>query len=434
MRKWMLSGMALLALTGCQLPPDFGSAQDRAVVDTPIYPHHAFRFVSQEIADAKDPWSILEAPWADGHESLNVMHNDPVSIIVDEVRLPAEMASGRDLAVIVSVWTASNRDAEPKMVWFQRNTTPGTPLAFADLLIFNDPIWDSEAPPRIRIRVVDITGVRNRETLSAIEKAQGFAGTLSPAIPSPIAGTAIQAAVEAAKLILASEQRQNLLDYTVQFYSPEQRHAAPGSRLAPLRAGSFILVGQKPLKTEDDDLFAKDLAYNFYRGNVSTYSEGAGNKKAYGIPMKGPLIRLTVSKSAAVVSDEMERNHQTILALLREAGRDNSQAILNSLDNMRSNAISLAAVQRVKKMRDAFSLTALCQLYVEKKFLGQPEVKLTYTDEFMILNTLNRIGSCSLSSDRAQVKAQCDQWKGAKFKEGQFKLADEFHCGKGGGG
>jgi hypothetical protein len=176
-----------------------------------------------------------------------INHNEPASVILSRMYLPEDRAwevkeglwwrrglfgspwycqlcrATIDAAIIIDVWTderllEDGKPPKPIVAWYQRGVRAGGQLNFNDIVVYAKSQWNSAAPPRIRVRVLDVTGERNREALNGLETANRFGGTIAAMAGNPLAAAAVEAATNAARLVIANNDNRAVLDFTVQFY------------------------------------------------------------------------------------------------------------------------------------------------------------------------------------------------------------------------
>ncbi|MCB4822686.1 hypothetical protein [Roseicella aerolata] len=176
-----------------------------------------------------------------------INHNEPASVILSRMYLPEDRAwevkeglwwrrglfgspwycqlcrATIDAAIIIDVWTderllEDGKPPRPIVAWYQRGVRAGGQLNFNDIVVYAKSQWNSAAPPRIRVRVLDVTGERNREALNGLETANRFGGTIAAMAGNPLAAAAVEAATNAARLVIANNDNRAVLDFTVQFY------------------------------------------------------------------------------------------------------------------------------------------------------------------------------------------------------------------------
>jgi len=415
-------GALVALLGGCGQQFQLGSPQDQAIVDTPKYETNDIRFVDQNDPDKSKSQLPLQRPWDTGLDKYAIKHNSPISITIDSIKIPPDLrAGGRDIAVLLSITTAPGQESAPLAVWFQRNVKPNQWLNVSNILVFNEPKWDSDYPPRMRVRVIDITELKNEETRLFLQQASGVAGIAASLISGPAASSLAQVAFNAATLVLASEKRESILDYTVQFYSTAQVAAAPGSRLTPIRAGGFVLIGQKTGEATPAQLASTNLHYDFLLREVVEKSQ-AGGTDAFA-PLGLPNIKLSIVNAAAVVPDQVAIHSSTIFTLLEQSAQRNANEIAATAEKLRNSAFAWAAYEGLRRNRNLESLKKVCTLVNEGKYPGGKTAELLSADKDMLIRTLQTISKCSLPTKSAR-EDMCTGWStnGAEFDTQRFVL------------
>lgn len=189
------------------------------------------------------PLSPVYEPPANPADSIK--HGDPLSVLVSGVRIPETVSGPVDVAVVLDIYTGKDPEQQSTalVVWYQRDVRGGMTLAFQNLVVYSVDFWNSDYPPLFRLRVLDVKTERNTATASLLDNASQIASSFGDFLPST-ALPILSLATKTAKLILANQQNQVLIDYTVQFYS-QPFVDATGNRadVASLQRGSWMVVG-----------------------------------------------------------------------------------------------------------------------------------------------------------------------------------------------
>lgn len=274
----------LLAITGCGSTGQQLFGDQSLAVNTPLYRANKIFYIGPPIETAAGAVDRRYAPLVELYEQenseLDVQNGDPVTILVNKAYLPPSLADpqsrtlrnrltfrkSRDIAVLLDFGATAGQDEEVLAVWYQRDVPPDEPLSFENLSVFHQDVWNNDSPPYFRMRIVDVSNERNTRTGELLQQVAKFGGQITQLFGTPAAGAVVGIAGRAAELTLANDANRNLIDYTVQFYSPEHAVQAGGVPLGLFRRGAFITMG-RPLD-EGVEFWDNDFVYDYKRRRV----------------------------------------------------------------------------------------------------------------------------------------------------------------------
>jgi hypothetical protein len=361
--------LIVLLFSGCATTPDFTGV----AVNTPKYyrENKAFygeRLPSSEQHSAKlmklDHLYKLDPS---NRENDLFRHNNPISVVLQSVRLPSDLPTGAtgtiDVAVVLDIHTSTNRGLTTLMAFYQRDVPPGQELNFANLLVYADPMWDEANPPYFRIRIIDVASERNRNTQHFFDKFSNLSGQISGLVPHP-AIPLVAKAIEAAGIVLNNRQNKILLDYQIQFYSQRHIDEAGGAILSPLVAGEWYVVG----RAQDQDSTFWETSFEIDRetGKIVTFREAERDENGEIIVKEGyqevhvPYVKVALVKADAQVPKLVLDRSETLMALLSTtAGKSDVDSLEQVISNLISAVDAFSVERRLRKYRSVEDLRAI---------------------------------------------------------------------------
>lgn len=322
-----------ILLTGCAQTGPGVDKIDNYRVFTPVFADNRVLFVGPRDKSQVSSLSLQTTPIPPKANVPVIKANDPISITVNSVEMPQvwperikkALDSTIDVAVIVDAQTGEDGEMNSYVVWYQRGVTAGQSLNFSNLLVHSEPRWDDRIAPMFRIRVMYVVSERNAETLEVLDQVSSNATSIMQLITVPLASQALNIASQAARLTLASQTNQNLLDYTVQFYGQTSVAKAGGAGLGVLRAGEFVTVG-KPNTEDDRKFWTQEFVYD----NESRVISVKG-----GAEVHAPIARVTLGTFESIIPKiVIERS----TALTQHLAQQNARV---NLDQLKIRAASL---------------------------------------------------------------------------------------------
>lgn len=329
----------------------------------------------------------------DAYESQLVKHNDPLAIIVNSVRLPADGRGRRDIAVVLDVESSTEIDRQQLVVFYQRDVPEGHALNFADLLVYFDPDWDSTNPVEFRLRVIDVMSERNERVRRTLERADSLVSSMEGLVPHP-AIPGIEVAIEAARMILTNRNNRILLDYVVQFHSLATFEGSNAADMGLLRRGSWLVIG-RPNDTDDRfwsrSIFKQRHTDELIAGPLTPDSTATGER----LPV--PSFEVTISTADVQVPRSVLDRSEQLTALLATRGKDDPDSLESAMSSLQFSIRAYAADRRLKKYRTLDDLGALIDLLYEGRALDSAEAEamrrepMLATDQRrMLLSTVRR--------------------------------------------
>lgn len=385
--KWRLGMLGVVGLlAGCAGGEP--SLNDRYTVYTPIYAdNRSFYLVpGATAADVVRRLELTGLPAAaDAERALAVPGNEPLSIMMRSVEIPASHDStGKkiagidgpaDYAVLLDIGVKDDGSTESIVVWYQRGVQPDQSLNFSNLLVYYVPRWDERVAPYFRVRVMDVTTERNAETLRALDRAQGAVGAAVGVVSNPLVSPLVGVAFTAAELVLANRRNRMVLEYSVQLYSQAAVSQSTGSNLGVLKQGSYVVVG-RPIG-ETRSFWGKSLTYDTRTNQVLD-----GNT-----PLNVPTALLSVGTFDSIVPKSVMERSVALTTLLSKLGTGTSLEQVSDAQNRLQATLSAYLLgERLARYRDAPSLKLISDKVGEKSFYDS----LGSEDIFFLLRGLNR--------------------------------------------
>lgn len=411
--------LATLLVSGCAgtLVPGFGE-RDQYVVNTPRYFDNRVFYLAPEPKD--NEWQLQNALQArtSSTDATRIRHGSPLSIILNGVSMPPpELGSdgkpkaqgARDIAVVLDVTTKTSGANESIVAWYQRGVQPDQALNFSNLLIYFDPRWDARLAPLIRIRVVDVTSEKNAEVREALGQVKQFTSSLGPLLPTSSAAL-VSVASRAAELIVTRPNEQ-LLDYSVQFFSEEQISESYGSDLTPLKRGRVLLVGRP-----------RDQTSTFWRGFQGTY-DGATltvlNKKD---SVNTPVVLISVSTAQVIVPVIVSARSTYLQRLLSDSQQGDVTSVKTAGRAVWDGVQTYVLLENLRRARDTVSIRDIYDAYNETS----GKVALGVDDKALLLQALRDISSCQTLLNDTNLKTWWDANRDDfRFMPDKLKLKEE---------
>lgn len=356
---WILLFLAgILSLGGCATAPDLvGHA-----ANTPKYYSENKVFYlarlpedQQHTADLVPLKHIYQVNTA-SREADIINHNNPLSVILQGVRLPENLPGGtRDIAVVLDVHTSGDQGLMTLLAFYQRDVPPGQMLNFNNLLVYADPMWDSSNPPYFRLRVLDVKAERNKSTEALLSKISNLSAEIGGMVPHP-AIPAVTAAIDVASLILSNQRNVMLLDYQIQFYNLNQISNAGGAALGPLLAGSWLAVGR--IKEGKSDFWQKQLTLERKTDRLVIANESKEGATVMPVPV--PYVSVALVKADAEVPKlVLDRSAELLSLLSTPSGKSDVDALESSAESLKSAIDAFTVERRLRKYRSVQDIQGL---------------------------------------------------------------------------
>jgi hypothetical protein len=387
-------------ISGCATPPDLTGYP----ANTPFYYPENRVFYEARLDQADQHTTqliplqhIFEVDPNDPARRKDMIENgDPLSVVLQGVRIPESLPGGRhDIAVVLDICTSGQRGLTTLLAFYQRDVPSGQLLNFNNLLVYADPMWDSSNPPYFRVRVLDVRAERNRRTNAIFEKVSNLSAQIGGMVPHP-AIPLVTTAMDAARLLLSNQQNKLLLDYQIQFYSTEQIANAGGATLGPLLAGSWLAVGR--IRNGDASFWNTILQYERTTCRLITNID----ENPTNVPV--PYVQMALLKADAQVPKLVLDRSESLLSLLSTpAGKSD----LDSLEN---------ASEFLAHAIDAFSLERSLRKYGTIQDVAQIIKKLEKSEELSTYGTrrlmyvMSAISDPSISKDKREPNDWVKWW------------------------
>lgn len=331
-------------------------------------------------------------------------HGDPLTVVVSGVWLPVGLRGEHDIVVLVDVATGEGQEVEPIVVFYQRAVPGGQLLAFANLTVYSDPLWNSDNPPFFRVRVLDLGSDIEQQTQHLLSQSSLLPQALGGMLPHSL-NPIVQVAMQAASAVLGDRQNDVLLDYQVQFYENEQVRAS-GADLAPLRVGEWIAVGRPPEQTA---AFWSTRLW-VHRG-TGIISDEAGQE------IDSPYIRLALLREDLNVPTLVMNRSAALLKLFTtSSGKDDYDGLEKNAELLRSSIEGYIAEGRLKRFRTMDALSDVINL-VKGDDPKSPRRVLTPTTRYRLLSLVNDVTGQEFSVTNP---AGLDQWWRDNYAKGRL--------------
>jgi hypothetical protein len=354
---WKFAALVILfAITGCATGPElFG--EGALVVNTPVYrANRVFYLEPRQVSsdegggqlyyDLVDPVVISYRPRTTT-VAEPVENGEPVTVVINKAYIPSDTAKGkldktRDIAVLIDLGFQPGKQ-EFIAVWYQRDVPVNEELSFSSIPVYSLDAWNSDAPPRFRVRLVDVTAERNTRTAEMLTLASQISGSVISLVGTPASGMAVEIATHAARLVLANQKNTNLVDYEFYFFSEGQLAEAGGAPLALFRKGAMVITGRP--RGQDESFWSQPLQYDHEQKRLQHYnSEGPGKR------VESPYVLASVLTAEALISNLVKQRSAYITKILT----DSAPAVQADLAGLKRNAEELLKSLQVLETRQDF--------------------------------------------------------------------------------
>lgn len=346
----------LVAITGCTTGSElFGEGS--LAVNSPTYRANRVFYMEPRDVKAKDGTQQLYYDLVDpvvlsrisGSKTVAepVGNGEPVTVVINKAYIPGDAADGkldktRDIAVLIDLGFQPGKQ-EFVAVWYQRDVPVNEELSFSSIPVYSLDAWNSDAPPRFRVRLVDVTAERNKRTAELLNLASEVGGSVISLIGTPAAGIAVNIATQAARLVLANQKNTNLVDYEFYFFSEGQLSEAGGAPLALFRKGALVVTG-RPQGT-DEAFWNQAIQYDHSRKRLQLRNlTGAGKR------VESPYVLASVLTAEALISNLVKQRSAFITKILT----DSAPAVQADLAGLKKNAEELLLSLQVLEIRQDF--------------------------------------------------------------------------------
>jgi hypothetical protein len=264
------------------------------------------------------------------------------------------------------------------------------------------------------MRVVDVKDERNKLTRDFLEEAKNVAGGVAAIIPNPAILPGIGIAFKAAQLVLANQNNEVLLDYSVQFYSADTQAAANGAGLGALRRGAFLVVGRP---NADSNFWSKTLVFDKARGQIFADST----------PAPTPFMVTTIATAESIVPKIVIERSAALQKIFTDTIRYNVEQADKEASALKASVDTLVATERVFRYRDMDSVNRISRLLQDavptlpedaapNRSPNSPSANsLSAEDIYTLVSMMSRISGKSFSSSQQAI-----DWWTKKGKNGQF--------------
>jgi len=356
------------AMTGCaSAPPELTGF----AVNTPeTYSENKVFFTQapsegEETTQALLPLEHLYEIEAD--DEFAIKPNDPVSVVLQGVRLPEDLGAGtRDIAVVLDINTSVERGATTLVAFYQRAVPAGQMLNFNNLLVYADPMWDDANPPYFRVRVLDVKAERNRRTGLLLDRVSNLSAQISGLVPHPVIPI-VTTAIDVAGLVLRNQENEVLLDYQIQFYGERHRAESGSATLGSLRAGQWIVLGRA--RAADSSFWDTDMALDrrtdriLREATVTTTGEDGGERtdsQMANVPV--PYVSVAIVRADAEAPKLVLDRSEAMLALLSTpGGKSDIDGLEQAMSDLSSAMNAYAVERRLRRYRSISDIEAIIE-------------------------------------------------------------------------
>lgn len=287
-----------------------------------------------------------------------VEHGDPLAVLVSGVRVPRDGAGPRDIAVLLEVESSTVIGKQELVVSYQRDVTPGQMLNFSDVLVYFDPSWDSAHPVDFRVRVMDVRSERNGRIRATLDRVESLMGSIQGLVPhSAIPG--VDVAIEAATTLLSARENTVLIDFRVQFHSSAVFEGSNQADIGLLRRGSWLAVGRPTSETDAywaRPAFKQRVTDELLPGPIDESSTASGPR------LEVPYVEVTISTVDVQVPKGVLDRSQQLLHLIATTGKNDSEALKESLAKLSSAVQGYVADRNLKRYRTIEDLGTVIDL------------------------------------------------------------------------
>lgn len=345
-----LAAIAILFVTGCSTSPSlFGEGS--LAVNTPTYLANRVFYMEprkvhlgaggdQLYYDLVDPVIISGV--------TNVIENgEPVTVVINKAYVPVDAARDkldktRDIAVLVDLGFLPGKE-EFIAVWYQRDVPVNEELSFSSIPVYSLDAWNSDAPPRFRVRLVDVTAERNKWTAEMLTLASQVSGSVISLIGTPAVGIGAEIALQAARLVLANQDNTNLVDYEFYFFSERHLAEAGGAPISLFRKGAMMVTGRPHDK--DETFWSQKLQYDHSRKRIQLYKDNGPGER-----VESPYVLASVITAEALISNLVKQRSAFITKILT----DSAPAVQADFESLKIEAEALVKSIQVLETRQNF--------------------------------------------------------------------------------
>lgn len=357
----MLLTTAFLFLGGCPAPPDLTGFP----VNTPDYYHENKVFFLEKLSPQNQYKQrsrlfkhVHEVNAQSSRPNDIIKHGDPISVVLQGVRIPEDLQGGtRDIAVVLDVHTSSKRGLTTLLAFYQRDVRPGQLLNFSNLLVYADPAWDSANPPYFRVRVLDVKAERNRRTAAVMEKVSNLSGEISGMVPHP-AIPIVTTAIDAAGLIMSNQENQALLDYQIQFYGTNHTTNAGDATLGPLLAGQWLAVGRA--RHQSSQFWESEMMLDRKTDRVLMKIPTSDGKNTVSTNVLVPYVSMVIIKADAEVPGlVLDRSEELLTLLSTKSSKSDVDLLEMVMSNLKSAVNGYTVERRLRKYKSGQDLRGI---------------------------------------------------------------------------
>lgn len=403
-------------MVGCAspLPPAFG-ARDLNVVNTPAdYPDNRVFYL--DVTNAKNGSTSIVPSWQldkGRMKSAAMVHNSPLSVLVDAVGLPVQEKNAlKDIAIVLDIQSQVSGEARSLVVWYQRGVNSGQTLNFKNLLIHSQEQWDERVAPTFRIRVMDVAGEKNVETRDTLAQVSKFSGALGAMVGNPLAQAAVETATRAASLLLASGANRVMMDYTVQFFDARLVESTHSPNMTPLLTGRFVLAGRSLADLKSEDFWRREAAFDEYNTVIRFTSPDK-------TVVRSPGVSIQVVNRELILPTQVAARSAYLTKLLTDATNSNLEEMKSTATTLLSDVNALAVREQILRFRQIPDVTEL----IATMFLDPPTMSNTTMQA--AARFIRNITGCA-SIETGSIQAWWDKVQG----DVSFKTPEEYAAAK----
>jgi hypothetical protein len=389
-------GLAM-GLPGCSAPPDLVGYP----VNTPDYYQENKVFFAERLAAEQQNEARrlqlehiyeVRTDAESGRAGDVIRPNDPISVVLQGVRLPEDLPGGtRDIAVVLTIHTSVERGATELVAFYQRDVPPGQMLNFNNLLVFADPMWDSANPPYFRLKIIDVSAERNRRTSAMLGRLSNISAEIGGMVPHPVIPI-VTSAIDAANLVMSNRENRVLLDYQIQFYGQEQVDRAGGATLGPLVAGQWIVLGRA--RGADASFWEQPLWLDRRTDRIvgAAADDGTGDGGSVPVPYVSVVLLRADAQVPMLVAD---RSAALIDLLSSPSGKSDVDSIDAAAADLMSAIDAFTVERRLRKYR---SLADVEQILVQLQDHESKVRPLNVNEQRRLVYVLDRLTGRGLAN------------------------------------
>ncbi|MDO9710291.1 hypothetical protein [Paracraurococcus lichenis] len=302
-----------------------------------------------------------------------------------------------DVAVIIDL-AIGDEPPTSVVAFYQREVRSGGRLNLENLLIYARDAWDSGNPPRVRIRVMDVTAEKNQEARRGLATVERVGNVLSSAAGNPVAGSFAELAINTARIIVDNQQNRPIVDFTVQFtpaFSSKVQDINSGPALppansawlTPLIENRMVVIGAnqdfwdkqspgKPLLIRSDNLQIGSMKNRkIFENTTKDIASQAELKTLLDAPMEHPgnssnessivaepdlpVVMLKVVAQQMVVGKSVKDAQRAMLDRINTAAAEGASSVEQAIQQLTNGGPLLARVEAFNKSRDRQTLQAV---------------------------------------------------------------------------